>query len=186
MEQRESMQRLCGAKARSGGRCRRPAGWGTVHKGRGPCRNHGGCLPNVVAHYERERVLDDVRVMGVEIDAHPMDGLLTAVRVTAGHLAFARQMTAGLGPDGEPIDPRDPWIRFEQEAVDRYRTTCKVALDAGTDERQIHIAERMAEVIAAAFEDALVDVDLPHAQRERVAQRFSAALTRLEGQPVEG
>lgn len=33
----------CGAKTRSGGRCKKPAGWGTKHPGSGRCRLHGGC-----------------------------------------------------------------------------------------------------------------------------------------------
>ena len=36
----------CGARARStGGRCRKPAGWGTDHNGVGRCRLHGGATP---------------------------------------------------------------------------------------------------------------------------------------------
>lgn len=34
--------RHCGAKTRSGGSCRRPAGWGTDHAGSGRCKLHGG------------------------------------------------------------------------------------------------------------------------------------------------
>lgn len=33
---------VCGATKRSGGACRRPAGWGTAHPGTGRCKLHGG------------------------------------------------------------------------------------------------------------------------------------------------
>jgi hypothetical protein len=43
----EDMTRaLCGARARSGKPCRRPAGWGTEHAGYGACKLHGGSTPN--------------------------------------------------------------------------------------------------------------------------------------------
>ena len=37
------MEKRCGAKAKStGAPCKRPAGWGTGHVGKGRCRTHGG------------------------------------------------------------------------------------------------------------------------------------------------
>lgn len=35
-------QNTCGARTRSGGRCKHPAGWGTSHVGQGRCKLHGG------------------------------------------------------------------------------------------------------------------------------------------------
>jgi hypothetical protein len=35
----------CDAKTRAGGKCQRPAGWGTDHPGEGRCKLHGGCVP---------------------------------------------------------------------------------------------------------------------------------------------
>jgi hypothetical protein len=43
---------LCGVRKKTGDLCRQGAGWGTKHLGAGPCRKHGGNLPNVTAHYE--------------------------------------------------------------------------------------------------------------------------------------
>lgn len=39
------MSEKCGKKNRAGGKCGKPAGWGTDHKGVGPCRLHGGATP---------------------------------------------------------------------------------------------------------------------------------------------
>lgn len=37
--------KTCGAKTRSGGVCKKQAGWGTDHLGEGRCRLHGGATP---------------------------------------------------------------------------------------------------------------------------------------------
>lgn len=39
------MAHVCGGKTRSGGLCRRPAGWGTKHPGDGRCKLHAGSTP---------------------------------------------------------------------------------------------------------------------------------------------
>jgi hypothetical protein len=44
------MTRHCEAKTRSGGVCRRPAGWGTPHPRRRRCKLHGGSTPAQIAH----------------------------------------------------------------------------------------------------------------------------------------
>ena len=44
----------CEGKTRSGGLCRRPAGWGTAHVGTGHCKLHGGCAtgrPPITGRY---------------------------------------------------------------------------------------------------------------------------------------
>lgn len=38
--------RKCNAKTRQGGKCGRPAGWGTDHVGVGACKLHAGSTPN--------------------------------------------------------------------------------------------------------------------------------------------
>lgn len=39
------MSEKCGKKNRAGGKCAKPAGWGTDHVGVGPCKLHGGATP---------------------------------------------------------------------------------------------------------------------------------------------
>jgi len=54
---------ICGARTRAGTPCRRPAGWGTDHPGRGRCKLHGGRAGppkgnrNAVKHGLYERVV---------------------------------------------------------------------------------------------------------------------------------
>ena len=39
----DNERKHCGARNRSGGLCKLPAGWGTPHLGEGRCKFHGGC-----------------------------------------------------------------------------------------------------------------------------------------------
>jgi hypothetical protein len=47
----QALERYCAARTRNGGPCKQPAGHGTPHPGKGPCKLHGGCMPNVVKRY---------------------------------------------------------------------------------------------------------------------------------------
>jgi hypothetical protein len=53
-------------------------------------------------------------------------------------------------------------------------------------ERAALIADRAAELIAAAFEESIVDESLPAGQRARIVRRFTEALVRLEGETIDG
>jgi len=61
-----------------------------------------------------------------------------------------------------------------------------MAIDAGVPERQVHVAERTADLIAAAYEGSMLDEGVPPEQAARIVARFVAALTRLEGGTVDG
>jgi hypothetical protein len=50
----------CNAQKRRGGRCHLPAGWGTRHVGRGPCRKHLGNAPSVIRHHARAEAIEFV------------------------------------------------------------------------------------------------------------------------------
>lgn len=60
---------LCGAKTRSGDKCKHEAGWGTDHVGTGRCRLHGGCSPKgpdspQFKHGERSKYFDVTQIEG--------------------------------------------------------------------------------------------------------------------------
>lgn len=51
----------CGAKTRAGTPCKKPAGWGTNHKGTGKCKLHGGATPikhGLYSKYTSHRLAD--------------------------------------------------------------------------------------------------------------------------------
>jgi hypothetical protein len=60
-----------------------------------------------------------------------------------------------------------------------------MAIDAGIAEREARMAEREAELIAAAFEEAIAHEAIPSEQRARIVARFAARLTRLEGKTID-
>lgn len=60
----------CGARNRSGGRCKKQAGWGTDHVGEGRCRLHGGATP--IKHGRYSKVSRPrIRELLVELDKDP-------------------------------------------------------------------------------------------------------------------
>jgi len=62
----------------------------------------------------------------------------------------------------------------------------EMAIDTGVAERQDRIAERAAELIAAAFEDSIAEESSPPDRRTRIVARFAAGLTHLEGETMDG
>jgi len=175
------MEGTCNAKARHGGRCRRPAGWGTCHKGRGPCRLHGGQLPNVIRHHAREQAIDFAREhLGSEIDDDPLEAMLQGVRIASGIVAFHSRKIELL----DVVTPED--VRALEDANLNRQRVAEMAVRSGVAERLVHVTERMAEQLSLVFEEALGVVPLDAKTRQKVVDAFAAGVTRLEGQPIEG
>jgi hypothetical protein len=183
MEAGSAMQRLCGAPRRQGGApCRRPAGAGTDHLGRGVCSYHGGLLPALRQKYAREQALEESVNFGGAVDVDPITLLLGMVHRCAAVAGWLRLKVEALDA-GELVDPDGRpcvWVRLESEWVDRSTRTAKAALDAGVAERQIRIAERTGARIAGALEEAVEPLDLSAEARTQLVARFVTALTRLE------
>src|SRR4051795_11545873 len=174
---------VCGAPRRQGDRapCRRPAGWGTDHLGRGPCKFHGGRLPNIMQKYARERALEEAVAFGGAIDVDPITLLSAMVHRCAAVASWLRLKIESLDESELIIDGRPSvWVRLEAEWVDRATRSAKTALDAGVAELQIRIAERTGARIAAALDDAVAPLELSTEERSAMVQRFVRALTVLE------
>lgn len=61
-------QKACGAKTRTGSPCKKEAGWGTDHLGRGRCKLHGGSSTGPKSKEGKERVAQNARKHGAYID----------------------------------------------------------------------------------------------------------------------
>lgn len=172
---------LCNAKKKKGGKCGRPAGWGTPHFGRGPCKLHGGCAPGVVAKYARQAGLDfAVGMLGAEIKIEPIEAVLLSVRLAAGVVGYWRMQIAALEPEQtvpEYVATNYRWALKDLAQISR------TALDAGVAEMQIRFAQRTAERIALAAEEALTRAQIPADMRSRFVEGFTRALQRLEDEP---
>jgi hypothetical protein len=187
MAKAKAMSRYCGAKTRAGGKCRRPAGWGTEHPRRGRCKMHGGSTPNQIKKAAREEALEQVVAWGAAVDIDPLDALLQCVQRTAGLVAYFNGRVAALKEEELVTDGNLAlWVRMEAEATERLARFSKMALDAGVAERRVRMAERTGELIAGALEQALASVDLAPAVRAQIAQTFTTRLILLEsGDTVE-
>lgn len=187
---------LCGARTRTGGTCRKPAGAGTDHVGFGSCKLHAGSTPNGRKH--AARVVAES--LAVELDLAPHDALMWCVRVAAGELAFLTTKVAQLEQTAllvEHVRERDSddgsfvertsnaqlhvWIRARQDAAERLAKFAKLAIDAGVAERHVRVAEQYGELIAQLIDGILGDLDLTPKQLRLAADAVPRRLRLIEG-----
>lgn len=175
----------CGAKRKNGEPCQRGAGWGTEQPGKGPCKLHGGRLPNVVTRYARIGAIEQARVYldDPDLDIEPTDAALFNVKVAHTMVRFQRAKVAAL----EVIDPDD--VAELDRAIRTAQHVTDVALKANIAERLVNIAERAGETLALICEEgiaALIAAGLKISPEQRVvyAKAIEAAAQRFEDEPV--
>ena len=203
------MAALCGAKTRTGGTCKRVAGFGTSHVGAGRCKSHGGATRNGELSGNLELAKRDLVVMGREIPIEPADAILLAIRITAGEVAYCCERIAeleeafttvevvktrplSLGAEGESASVTveevtrttdaklDGWINARRDAMNRLVAYSAAALKANIEERQVRVAERFGDEIAERMRAFAVAMGHdPADERVRVALRSSLKL--IEG-----
>src|SRR3954469_6467304 len=135
-------ERCCDAPTRAGGKCRKPAGFGTDHFGVGRCRSHGGNSPTHRRAAHRQMALAELPAMGGNIDVDPTEALLHCVKREAGRSGWLQLRVEALDPDGveQVADPHSEvaeLVRLEAQSIERLARFAKMALDAGLDERQV-------------------------------------------------
>lgn len=179
----------CGAQTKAGTPCQRTAGTGTDHVGYGKCKLHGGCSPSGKAAAAKEKTIALGRQYAVsELPIDPMEAMLSGVRLAAGIRASYLADLEGVGDDAK----RYEYLRLELRRANRELVQASEAtIRAGVAERYVRAAERIGDLVAAAFEDGLsvlaealgVEV-LTVELRKRALGR---ALSRLESfEAVEG
>lgn len=192
MTQPMAVVRYCEARTRAGGKCRRPAGWGTSHPSVGRCKLHGGSSPNGIKAANREQALRFARgTLGAEVAATPLDALEQSVRLAAGIVDYYRHEIADAtveavseGEEGEKARKRiGELVGPYTEAVKLQKDVSKAATDAGVAERRQALAERGAAMLSAAFDDALAEVAsdiLDAVARAAIVRVFTARLMVIE------
>lgn len=204
---------LCGARTKSGGTCRRPAGEGTDHAakdgfpGVGKCRWHLGRT----ASHQKAAILEQARmravVMGAPVDITPHEALSWCIRIAAGEVSYCSERIAELAPDealvkdesyverqhvdrGEVYDLVERresstsrlhmWVEARAAAMERLAKFSKVAIDAGLQEREVALAERMGAQIAELLRAVLGDLGVPlnDPRTREVVTRHMRALER--------
>jgi hypothetical protein len=164
----------CGAKARSGKPCRRPAGWGTDHTGIGRCKLHGGSTPSQRKWAEKELAKIECQRLGVEVEVDPGDALIRAVWEAEGNLAYYRAqvnqldslVSVELGPGGATKQASHVIVQLYHEA-ERWRATVAAsALRAGVEERRLRLVENDSRFLFDGVLKALSAANVTEAQGE--------------------
>ncbi len=143
-------------------------------------------------------------------DQHPMDGLLEAVRLSGTMMRMFQVLVGELneGPyietvldplTSEPVDMEKPGLwghdhNMDQSQhillellntwTDRFMRSCKMALDAGIDERLVRNAESTSNVFLTAFDRALKTVNLSEVQLQAVKQAMAREVREAVTRPV--
>jgi hypothetical protein len=170
----------CGAKTRSGGKCKKQKGWGTEHLGTGKCKLHGGNTSSGQAAAAKEAAV----IMGQALDIEPHDALLTCVRIAAGEVAYCTTMIGDLEKPTESTmfgEQLNIWIQVRQKAMLSLAKFSKMALDAGVAERQVKVAERYGEMLATLISGILGDLELTKGQQKKAPAIVTRHLQALEG-----
>lgn len=160
----------CGARARTGKPCGRPAGWGTSHPGIGSCKLHGGSTPSGEKSASRKLAARAVVTYGGPVDVDPHAALLDLVHRTAGHVAWLGHIVAELSRDdvvkGQPTiqflpngDRRtvisagtNVWVELYQKERDLLRKISADAVRAGVEERRVELVQGQAERLVRAVQ----------------------------------
>lgn len=145
---------------------------------------------------------------------NPLDGLLEVIRHTGAMMRLLAGWVGELDKDvtrvevtardeetGEPIQVQTPtsfigWDHLGDQAAnilvtmygqwaDRHARACKLALDAGIDERLVRNAEATSERMFRAFDEALQAAQLDAVQAGNFRAAFAESLRRHAGpEPV--
>lgn len=158
--------------------CERPAGQGTDHPGAGPCRQHEGRRGRgtgawIVAH-----------AFARTLQVTPWEGLLWAVRIAAGRVAFceAKLATADCDEDLEPSGRLIHWVKQAELWHDKLLRASKLAVDAGVAERLVRQVELEAALMLRATTLTLDELGLDEEQRSRALGIMSRNLLLLEAE----
>lgn len=182
----------CGGTKKSDGLpCTKPEGWGVEGATRGPCKLHGGTLPNVIKHHARAEMAELVAgQMGAVIPIDPLEGAQLAVGMAHGMVEYWMvELAKGHETDAGP----------SQRAIEGYRVAVKdfahvidLANKAGVADRLAQISERMADQITLACEAAFAafiaaaKLTISPEQRTVFAQAVHVELAKLEQPAIEG
>lgn len=199
------MGAACGAKTRSKGTCKKPAGWGTPNN-TGRCSLHGGNTPSHRKAAMNQIAREAVATYGLPREIDPAAALLEEVHRTAGHVAWLagkvaelqeEDLTWGVIEQAEIGATESPgtdikrgarpnvWLDLYQRERAHLVRVSKTALDAGISERLVRLAEAqgvmLAEVIRRSGDALLAELAgvLDEGTAARVRRAWPGWLSRI-------
>ncbi len=173
----------CGATARSGEPCQKPAGWGTDHVGVGCCRFHGGATPNHRKAAQLVIARRAVALYGLPREVDPTVALLEELHRTVGHVAWLGEVVGNLdegrltervGGAGGGFPSTEPtiWLKLYQAERKHLVDVAKTCVAVGIEERQVKLAEETGAIIAQTMRGTLEELGIdPNTERVRKAVR---------------
>lgn len=198
---RRADRTLCFATIRSGPRrgegCTREAGSGTPHLGVGRCSLHGGKTEDGL----REGAWIVAHAFARALDVTPWEGLLTAVRLAAGKLAFCEQKI-GTATEDRQLEPPDNkgvseaartqdfqgtnlffWVKQAEMWHDKLAKVSALAIQQGVAERMVRQLELEAQLMLKATQITLDELGIhDDDQRSRALGIMSRTLLALEAE----
>lgn len=180
--------RFCGARTRSDGKCKRPAGWGTDHVGEGPCKLHGGCTPTVSKGAHLRLVERQARELFGKVapDAVPVENPLQAYAEFAGRVMAWLDLMDSLLDDLRSVGYRDApgvanaKVQLYERAMDRANVVLRDYARLGIDSRLAAITEAQAKTVMRAIE-AVITLLAPDAELANEARQVAARHLRAVG-----
>ena len=175
------------------GLCHRPAGWGTDHAGVGPCKHHGGCLPNneKAGATELARRRAEKELAALNTDAVPVDNPLAALASLAGEaVRWKDVLGAHVGEltslrysvqdeDGHRSEQiRGEVILFERALTNLGRLLVSIAR-LNIDDRLARIDERLTDIVVRAVDAGLIEAGVSVQDMDRVRASVGSVLRRL-------
>lgn len=160
----------CGAKTRSGGECKLPAGHGTEHVGIGRCRRHGGSTPNHVKAANKIKATAAVEQYALPREIDPHQALIEELNRTAGWVAFLNERVQELdnadsmrtrkggGNGAIPEETPHLWIQMLKDERAHFVNVAKTCIAVGIEERRVNLAEQQAELWAGVIRGIVGDL----------------------------
>lgn len=195
-------QTICGVMLTSGPRrgelCPRPAGTNTQHPGVGRCRQHGGDTPDGL----REGAWAMAHAFARALDVTPWEGLLHAVKIAAGRVAFIEQKI-GEATEDRQLEPPEKnciseagrtqdqqgtnlfyWVKQAELWHDKLAKVSALAIQQGVAERFVRQLELEAQLMLRATNRTLEELGLDDDERQRALVIMSRNLLALEAEEV--
>lgn len=185
----------CGAVKPNGDLCVREAGWGTEHRGVGPCKTHDKGWAAMRADTKVEKYARPLlaKLTGYDVDVNPMDALLMCVRISAAEVAYFSERIGQLSEDDLMVRPTmtrttakqkggdteksvvrieeheelNLWVKARKASLRDLAHFSKMAIDAGVDERMVRVHESVGESLAQALRGILDELGLSREQLDR-------------------
>jgi hypothetical protein len=182
----------CGGKKRYKGEngedlfCRRPAGWGTEHKGFGHCSRHGGSTPMALVQAARWQVNTEAERQLKKLgEPTPVNDPLTELAKVTGEVVAWKEVmgerVASIAEADWRYEHRNgEMLRAEillwERALDRCERFLTAMARLNIDERLARIDEQQAELIIKAVQAVLRDLGMTLDEQENARKQLARHL----------